>query len=355
MFTHTLEYRDLLSASFDVTPHYLVATDQETVVGALPTMIEEHSEFGNVLNSLPFFGSPGGLLVSDSLEQEGRDAVLRSLRAALQSTMEEYDCVAATVITPQMDGKNSQDGNSVYEQYLQHRFKDKRTAQILDLGTPSCDLSTESTPPDTTPPSTQDASTIGEYLFTKFEKRCRRAVRKPYKQNLEWEYSSDFSPLFRMHKEGMESKGGRVKPRRFFTQIPDYISDSNYKLLYTRKNGEIIAGLLLFFHDQMVEYFTPAYEFEHRDDQATSMLIFEAMKQAVANGYRYWNFGGTLASQESLHRFKRGWGATDYPYHYYTIPGDGIDTLLSASVSELSEAYEWSYAVPFSELEQNAT
>jgi CelD/BcsL family acetyltransferase involved in cellulose biosynthesis len=351
LFQHTLVYRDLLAATTECEPIYILARTNGRIVGALPLFLEQNDRFGNVLNSLPFFGSPGGMLVNESLDTVTQEAAQKVLVTALEQAMARHNCVTATLLTSQIDPRNTEDGHPIYEQYLPYKYKEQRTAQVVNLQRIPSELERVETPPATTPQSTADADTIGEHLFTLFEKRCRRAIRKPYKQGLEVKTSTaDFAPLFRMHKQGMESKGGRVKPRSFFESIPDIVPAEQYDLLYARKNGTIIAGLLLFYDGNTVEYYTPAYEFEHRDDQATSMLIFEAMKKAVSDGFQYWNFGGTLSSQESLHRFKRGWGADDYPYHYYTVSGDDIETLLAAPPKDVAASYGWSYVIPFDAL-----
>jgi hypothetical protein len=77
------------------------------------------------------------------------------------------------------------------------------------------------------------------------------------------------------------------------------------------------------------------------------------MKDAVCDELQYWNFGGTQPSQESLYRFKRGWGAVEYPYHYYGIAKGDISTIKRASPDELSEAFPWFYVYPFDELERS--
>jgi hypothetical protein len=352
LFQHTLAYRDLLATTTACEPLYRVAISDGEIVGALPLFLETNDTFGNVLNSSPFFGSPGGFLIDDSLNSAVKESVRNTLVTALEQTMAEHDCVTATLITSQIDEQNTEDGHPIYETHLPSEYRDTRTAQIVDLQGIPRDAARSDEPPDQTPQSRSDANTIGEHLFKTYEKRCRRAVRKPYKRGLELKRSTDFDPLFTMHKGGMESKGGRVKPRSFFEAIPEHIPTEQYDLLYALKDGEVIAGLLLFYDGSTVEYFTPAYDFEHRDDQATSMLIFEAMQDAVSNGFRYWNFGGTLPSQESLHRFKRGWGADDYPYHYYTVPGDDIETLLAATPEDVADSYGWSYAIPFDALSE---
>ena len=46
-----------------------------------------------------------------------------------------------------------------------------------------------------------------------------------------------------------------------------------------------------------------------------SLIIFEAMKDAIKRGQRNWNWGGTWLSQKASMTLKK-WGI-DYPYHYF--------------------------------------
>jgi hypothetical protein len=74
------------------------------------------------------------------------------------------------------------------------------------------------------------------------------------------------------------------------------------------------------------------------------------MIEAVREGYRWWNWGGTWASQKSLHHFKAGWGAQDRPYSYLTkISPDKIE-LLKRNLDEIIDSFPYYYLAPFEAL-----
>jgi hypothetical protein len=329
----------------------LVARRSGRIVGALPTFERCDPDLGTVYNSLPFFGSAAGVVTDETLDGAQRRAIAASLFDALRATADENEAAAATLITSQFDPDNSTDGNDLYERYIDARYREDRVAQVLPLDAErGASLNRIEGAPSATPESAEDARTVGELLFTAFERRCRRAVRKPYKEGLSWRRDDNFGTLYKMHREGMDAKGGTPKPARFFDAVLDLVPEDRYDLLYASLDGRDVAGLLVFYHNNTVEYHTPAYETEYREYQATSMLIFEAMRDAVSNGYRYWNFGGTRDSQKSLYRFKRGWGATDYRYHYYVCDYGGVDDLLELEAPDLLNRYPWFYTVPFKHL-----
>ena len=165
--------------------------------------------------------------------------------------------------------------------------------------------------------------------------------------NLHIEYSDDFSSLCALHKENMNGKGPN-KPEKFFDLVKKYISPEKYELSYAVLNGERIGGLLIFYFKETVEYFTPAFNRDFQAEQATSFLIFHAMKNAIRKGYKFWNFGGTrLPGQEGVAKFKKSWGATEFPYYYFTTIHRDIDHLKRLDPKTITENYPWFYVIPF--------
>ena len=91
----------------------------------------------------------------------------------------------------------------------------------------------------------------------------------------------------------------------------------NIKIFIAEKEGIKIAGLLLFYFNKSIEYFTPVIVNEFRSLQPLSLLIFEAMKDGISRNYEFWNWGGTWLTQDGVYRFKKMWGSEDLKYFYY--------------------------------------
>ena len=64
---------------------------------------------------------------------------------------------------------------------------------------------------------------------------------------------------------------------------------------------------------------------------------------------RYWNWGGTWASQTTLYFFKQRWGAVDRPYRYYTRVFNR--ELLNATPAQLLKEYPYFFVAPFDRLQ----
>lgn len=348
MFYHTVSYRALLDRVVVGDPYTVVARRDGSLVGALPLFVAD-GVVGPVANSLPFFGTPAGPVVDGRLHDRARRRVRRQLLDALRRAASTRGWQLSTIITSHLDTRVDDDA-AAYESTLPLLDRRDRIAQVVEFDPPD-GLCTSSRPPADTPPDRDAADTVGEYLFTLFERRTRRAVRKSYEVGLETTRSTDVDGLYRMHVAGMEAKGGRPKPRSFFEAVPDLVPADQFDLAYATLDGQRVAGLLTFTFDGTVEYFTPAYDPEYKQTQATSRLIYDAMRDGVAGGVTRWNFGGTRPSQEGLYRFKRGWGAVEYPYRYYVSAHGDADAARQQSPATLRESYPWYYVFPYDRLD----
>ncbi len=290
----------------------LAVDDQNRVVAAMPLMGME-GRFGTVLNSLPFYGSNGGLIGDD---QAGLDA----LQTAYLQLLSEQVVAAATFIeNPLAPGG---------PQGLPFDLVDERIGQLTPLPT--------SNDPDA--------------LMGMFHQKTRNMVRKANKVGVTITIENTAMPfLVETHEENMGEIGGAPKSRRFFDLVPHLFREGkDYDIYLARIGSEPVAALLLFYYNRTVEYFTPVVKAQFRDTQALSGVIFRAMRDATQAGFRWWNWGGTWLSQDGVHRFKSRWGTRDIPYHYYTSVRNAA--LLSASPDDLLATYPSFFTVPFSAL-----
>lgn len=304
IFTHSIQYRNLLADFLRCQPYYIIALEGKEVVGALPAFLKENPKHGNVLNSLPFFGSHGGVLVRSDYDDGNKMRIKKLLIDRFTSLAVEENCILSTIITSPFDFDIS-----FYETNLQYRFKDSRVAQIVEFGENITDAE-------------------HEIMYRIVEPDNRRAIRRPLKHGITLEYSKDFRPLFDMHQENISTKGGNVQPLSFLEKISESMDENQCSLTYAKKGDIIIAGLLLFFFRNTVNYLIPGFRYEYAVEQGTSFLIYQTMKRAITEGFKYWNFGGTSESQPSLYRFKARWGTKDHPYYYYVLQHDDISHIL---------------------------
>jgi len=326
---YSLKYRDLLKSFLKCEAIYLLARSKGKIVGVLPSFLKTNKEYGNVLNSLPFYGSHGGVFLDESLVESNKGLVAKNLLNAFNDLCQRYNIVSATIVSNLYNGDSGW-----YEKYYPYTFKDTRIGQMTVF--PSC----------------HEDFMIGECLMYILHQKTRNLIRKAYKSEIEWstEAKGSLEFLARVHKENINTLGGIAKSWTFFELIPKIFKyDKDYRVYIATLHGEKIAALLVFYYNKTVEYFTPAIVAEYRNLQPNSLLIFEAMKDAIKRGYWYWNWGGTSSNQESLHHFKERWGTRDYPYYYYTKVYGDDSKLKALTEKRILNEYPYFYVLPFSE------
>jgi hypothetical protein len=332
MLYHSLAYKRFLNDFLPSTTeeHYLLAYVDGQIAGALPCFLAL-GPFGPVVNSLPFFGSHGGLLLRPSASPE----VAVALLDALLHLCRVRDVFAATVIdTPYLESKE------LFRRGIAFQYSDQRIGQLTDL------------------PDRGTIEQTVEKLLALYHQKTRNIVRKALRNGLL--YSHDQSTealvaLHRLHEVNILGIGGIAKPWHFFTSIATQLQyDVDYRIYTARTpEGAVVCALMLLYFKDTVEYFVPATDEKWRSHQPLSALIHLAMLDAVTErGSRRWNWGGTWVTQKGVYHFKSRWGTSDHPYSYYTRVFSGMRSLIGVKSSDLSEGYPWFYTIPYSSLEQ---
>lgn len=315
----SIRYRNLLSRFTGAVPFYFVARyDTGGIRGVLPAFMFQNEKHGPVLNSLPFYGSNGGII-----EHAGDPKVRQALLAAFNELAAESRCVSSTLITSPFE-----ENVAFYEEETQFTFRDSRIGQVSPL------------------PGSESA------LMEQYHSKTRNMVRKSQRMGFEvaFEPASAVMPFIaETHRENLTAIGGRFKSAAFFDLVSDVFTDGrDFRILTARMDGRLVAGLLLFYFNKTVEYFTPVIVEEFRSRQPLSLLIYEGMKHAGAEGFTQWNWGGTWHAQDGVYLFKKRWGARDLPYHYFTRILD--DAVLSLSRDQMLAEYPSFFVVPFDRL-----
>ena len=333
MLYYTLYYRDLITIYTGAQPYYFIAqNEQNEIIGVFPLMIADFENHGKVANSLPFYGSNGALLLSDTLSAGEREEISSALMSAVKEKIEQEKCIASTFITNPFTPEISQ----WFEKNTNFDFKDFRIGQIT--------------------PMPAYSENLDEDVMSIYSNPRPRNIRKALKSGVTVRFSNDAKDmgfLFETHKQNINAIGGKSKEKKFFDTVLDVMPKQIYKIYIAEKDGEMISALLLFYFNRTVEYFTPATVHDYRNIQPSSLLIFEAMKDAIREGFTHWNWGGTWQSQGGVYDFKKKWGAEDMLYEYYTKIYN--TSILEFTSQQLQKNYPFFFVVPFQHLKEEKT
>ncbi|HWY35583.1 MAG TPA: GNAT family N-acetyltransferase [Nitrosopumilaceae archaeon] len=315
MLYHGWEYKEFLKSLLAVDEHYLLVVNEAgKISGALPLLCK-NGPYGNVYNSLPFYGSNGGILSND-------EESFNFLVEGYNKFVRETNLASSTVISNPLKTEDSY--IHITQNYTDYRIGQFSTIKFEERHEDS--------------------------LMNMFHYKTRNMVRKGIKEGVKvFEENEAIDFVIDTHEKNMSAIGGKPKPRSFFKLFPTFYKPGiDYKIYTAKINGKAIAALLLFYFNDTVEYYSPVIVEEFRDKQALSLIIYEAMIEASKRGYKRWNWGGTWASQGGVYTFKKRWGTYDVNYHYYTLLKN--ESILTKSKGELLKHYDNFFVIAFNEL-----
>lgn len=318
-------FLDFLEGATRASTNIITASEAGQLVGALPFMTLQQPGYGMVINSLPWWGSHGGCIVDRSDTRAG--SITGALLEQFQKEAAHPNVLSATMILSHREQKQIDAYNAV----LRASASDHRIGQITQL------------------PAGGEAA-----LAALFTQKTRNLVRKSLKQGFGEQIRDDdqaWDFLHRTHTANIKALNGKPKPREHFEALRRTLPADMRRLSLAMDGETPVAALLLLYGGSTVEYVTPATDVSARSRQPLSFLIWHGMLDAIARGFRNWNWGGTWVGQQSLHHFKAGFGAEDHLYSYLVIAGPAGPEPLRARLTDLGTLFPYFYTYPYAALD----
>lgn len=316
----TPQYLSLLCAVLQAECFWSAVADSCGKILAGVPFIKKTTNMGTVINSLPFFGSNGGVLNFTPHDFMANAAI----RSYIDHSVTFENLLSATFIESPIQNES--------ERLNVHASLGLATDQRISLFTDLTGVSSETE------------------LISKFEDPRPRNIRKARSLGVTVRREScgealDF--LCEVHHENMSLIGGKTKPIDFFRSVPKFLESESWSVFIAYLNRQPIGGLLVLNSKHFAEYFIPAIKSEFRSTQALSLVILEAMLDCVSRGISKWNWGGTWKTQSGVYDFKRRWGVTESTYSYFTwFEKEGLKSM---PFDELAKEYPYFYLYPKSE------
>jgi len=309
---YSRRFRSFLRELLACEEKTLLVFEGGRITGMLPLM-SLIGPLGEVINSLPFYGSLGGVLSST---ERASAALLDAYNELMQNTHVASSTLISNPLAP-ADYSN-----------LEHNLVDKRIGQFTYL------MHAEDNP---------------ERLMDGFESSTRRNIRKALNSGITITTEGSLEFLERVHRDNMAHISGKAKPASFFSLIERHFKESeDYQLYTATKDGAAIAALLVFYYNKVVEYYIPVIIDDFRTYQPLALIIYQAMKDAARKGFTIWNWGGTWLTQEGVYQFKKKWGTVEKYYTYFV--NIKSESVRNQNTDYLTNEYPFFYTIPFGEL-----
>lgn len=335
LFVSTIKYAKLLEWITGGKYFSIIVQDHDKIVGCLPTFLKQNEKYGNVLNSLPYYGSNPGIITKPNISNNDRIFVKKLILDQFHELAKTNNCICSTLIS-----RPFEEDTNLYNEYIGHTFLDSRIGMFTPLPIFS--------------------KTIDKDLFDLIHLKTRNLVRKAQKSGITCYHNNNIDNLkflSNVHQNNMEAVGAPPKGIDFFLKVAEIFEyDKDYRIYIAELNGIKIAALLLFYFNKTVEYFTPAVQVEYRNLQPLNLLIFNSMKDISEKGFKCWNWGGTtLPGMEGVYHFKKRWGSMECKYYYYTTFYKNLDIIQNLDRQTLLKEYPHFFVIPFSCLKGEST
>lgn len=284
--------------------------------------------YGTVVNSLPFFGSHGGTYIHPKLGSGDKLKLLEGLESYWRDTG-----VARVVL-------------------IEPLLKPDLIAVVPASRVVATRVSNLSPIHHQVDPE-EDGAVI-KAMHPKQRNAYRKGARFLAELEVSWASDADsILSIWEEHRTSSLAQSRPHKPLAFFDHFMQRADDPENPIrafVARTKGGDFVAGLILFQFGSTVEYFTPVVVEAWRSKQILSALIVRAMNDLSAESHaRWWNWGGTWGTQDSLARFKARWGGHSTRYQYWALDTGDCRALDTLPRGELESLYPYFFVRPFQE------
>lgn len=262
---HHYAWRKVIEKSFGHRTYYLAARNSKSeICGILPLVHMNSTLFGSFLVSLPFFNY-GGLLCN---EDGAGVALLDKARCMLREVSADHAELRHLHIC--------QEGLAT---------KAHKVTMILDLE--------------------KDEETQWKALDAKVRNQVRKAEKSGLKAVTG--HIDLLDGFYEVFCRNMRDLGTPVYGKGFFRNILETFPDTSRIILVMLEGKTVASGMLTWFRDSLEVPWASSI-IDYREKCPNNLLYWEAIRFAIRNGTRKFDFGRSTPG-EGTYRFKKQWGA----------------------------------------------
>jgi hypothetical protein len=161
-----------------------------------------------------------------------------------------------------------------------------------------------------------------EQLWNGYKKRVRRDVRKAERSGIYLEdlrFVNEIDQMFNLYYQTMRRNIAYTTwTKQSLYSIYNYlVKPGNAKMIFAKKDGEVIAGIILLFSIDTVYYFFSASSEKYFQYCPNDLLVHHAICLTIREGKKYFDFMTSRADDNALMSFKEKWGSQKYPFYFY--------------------------------------
>ncbi|WP_375750127.1 FemAB family XrtA/PEP-CTERM system-associated protein [Vibrio sp. HN007] len=271
-FFHLTGWIKVIKDSFNHKQHYLMATQDDKVVGVLPLVEQKSRIFGHALVSTPFCVYGGVLSDNDDIAQ------------SLEQEAYDLGC-SLNVDYIELRDRQPRATNGVWQSHCHHT-------------TFSCLLGDDS-----------------EQILTSVKRKQRAVIRHSLKNGLNWDNQDNPELCYDVYAESVRNLGTPVFNKKLFTSLKDVFGDKCETLVVKDDEGRPVSSVLSFYYkDEVLPYYGGGI-FDARALKSNDFMYYQLMCLAKQKGKRRFDFGRSKNDSGS-YKYKKNWGMEEEKLHY---------------------------------------
>ena len=158
-------------------------------------------------------------------------------------------------------------------------------------------------------------------LFAALRDSTRRNVRKAQSEGVEALSSGSAESVrqfCRLNTLTRKEHGLPPQPLGFFNKVYEHVIAKGLGTVVVALYRDVAVAAAIYLHiGEKAVYKYGASDRTYQDLRTNNLVMWEAMRQYAAQGFKSLCFGRTDLDHAGLRQFKAGWGVEEYPIAYY--------------------------------------
>ncbi|MCX6709503.1 MAG: GNAT family N-acetyltransferase [Candidatus Woesearchaeota archaeon] len=182
-----------------------------------------------------------------------------------------------------------------------------------------------------------------EQIFNEFKKENRKCIRKAGRNGIRiriGENNSDIDSFRALYLKTMEKRNARDEylfSREYFMNLFDGLK-GKITLFLAEYNGIPVVGSILLHSGDIAYDYLRGSDDKFQSLRANNLTVYEIIKWAKKNGYRFFVMGGGYKENDAIFNFKSTFSNTTAPfYNYKKIHNDSLYSDFSCAFEEYAK------------------
>ena len=332
LIQHSLDWRSVILDLGKDKPFFIVAKENDKIVGALPMYYYE-CELGNLLTTIPWHSISGIICHERNVPCQ---PIYKALLDYCISLAKDLNCAAISIATnPFLDDK---------EYYLNHLKPDyimENFIQCINLN----DIFDET-------------GSLAHPKYTRRSSLTRNLKKAELRQTIisDEQTRANVNEWFAIHEKRMNELGATPIPRKLFdSAFKNLIPKEKAKFLFAFNEKKMISGGFFIFNKRVMDVYMISMDHKYIEYGANYLITYHILEWANKNGISIFNWESIPGRKSGAYEWKEQWGSRERIFLYLTkILGD-ISEWRELDYRTLEEAYKWHYVLPFNLLKSTSS